>query len=261
MDQPTTTTLYTFSQGGSTTGFIVPLSSQGVGTAVLYGAGGGGAGTVSNDPVNGFCQYGGSGGGGAYVTATIIATPGSSLTVSVGKGGLGGTGATGATFPAGAGAGQNATDSSISGLVSPFATLTAGGGRGGPGLETEFDGSTGIAFGIYSIQSLGGTGGIASPGIGSNGSSYLGINGQSGRASWFTTVHAALGGGSPMGGQGGYGGVHDMSYTQFFNPNGRPGTIPGGAGGGGNDQITTDGSNYIFANGGNGADGLVLIYI
>jgi hypothetical protein len=180
------------------------------------------------------------------------------LTVIVGKGGLGGTGATGATFPAGAGAGQDATSSSISGLISPFTTLTAGGGRGGAGLQTAFDGSGNI----YAIQSFGGTGGIANPGIGPNGSSYVGLPGQDGPACWFFAPYAApVGGGSPLGGQGGYGGAFDFYYMQLFNPSGRQGTYPAGGGGGSGEQITTDGSNYVFGNGGNGADGLVRIFI
>jgi hypothetical protein len=245
--------LYVFSEAGTTTPFQVPLTSSGEGFVVLYGGGGGAAGAVISDSVSE--QIGGGGGGGAWLKAGITALPGSFLSITVGMGGTGGQGVTGAgDLPAGSGAGSDATQSSISGLVTPFVILLAGGGFGAPGLDVHVGGTS-----LSEVYSRGGTGGIPIPAIGPNGSSYTANFGQAGMSGnlWFDGV-GGIGGGCPNGGAGGVPGNYANEATQD-DALGGVGTTPGGGGGGG--SVYDGATDTLPRDGGNGANGLVLLYI
>lgn len=251
--------LFAFADPGSTAMFMVPTTSNGFGLVRLYGGGGGGAGAVQD---RSSIELAGGGGGGAYVEADIFAPPGSLLLVTVGAGGTGGSvfeiTTVPSTGPAGLGAGFDGGDSAISGLVSPFPSLTAGGGFGAPGTSTGFDNGSGPF--VSRLGSLGGTGGIPDPQLGVNGDPFVGLFGQMGGGGATQDFVAGEGGSCPKGGQGGIRGLFS-SYSDFpaAPPDdpaaGGPGTSPGGGGGGGARTSLTG------AKGGDGAPGLVLIYI
>jgi hypothetical protein len=247
--------MYVFAQPG-TTSFVVPSTSTGVGRAVLYGGGGAGAGSAGNQ-YGSLQQYGGGGGGGATIKANIFATPGSTLTITIGMGGTGGTGILGVTdqsIPAGSCAGSSGTASIVDGLLSPFSTLIAGGGWGSPGLgETAIDGP-------FNGQNncIGGTGGVTSPTIASNSMDFVAMYGQYGINGGDTNNNTSgAGGGCPNGGYGGQfatNGDSNNTATSY----GHPGIAPGGGGGGAG--ASQGGSNLVAVfTGGNGANGLVIL--
>ena len=119
-------------------GWKVPDSVTVASTIVVGGGGGGGYGGVNNRPA------GGGGGGGVIASLTQSYTPGATVSVKVGAGGLGGWAADAATVRNG--------QSSIVGVGS---TLTAlGGGGGGNNSDT----GAGSGVGDTSIATGGGSG-------------------------------------------------------------------------------------------------------
>jgi hypothetical protein len=226
---------------------------------MLYGGGGGGAGSAANYSQT-LAQYGGGGGGGASIEANIFATPGSTLTITIGMGGTGGTGifgATGQNIAAGSCSASSGTASIVDGLLSPFSTLIAGGGWGSPGLgETAPD--TGAYF---PNNSIGGTGGITSPTIVFNSLDFAAMNGQYGinGGDQFNQV-SGPGGGCPNGGYGGAASkTGDLNNTSVSY--GDPGLSPGGGGSGGGCTLDIENTGDFTSAfpGGNGANGLVIL--
>jgi hypothetical protein len=238
--------LYAFTVPG-TYSFVVPGSSGKSGSwvkgsAKLVGAGGGGAGAFYDGT---HAQAGGGGGGGAELESQIWAAAGATLTVVVGSGGLAGTGI--GTLATGLNAGTSGSASILSGLVEPFATLTAGGGFGAGGLRTS----------DYTVPPLPATGGVPIPGAFSaetGGYSYAPFDGQNGGIPGVEDGDGGAGGAAPNAGAGGYGGRYQSSGV-VLNANGGPGLAPGGGGGGGSINNTT-----AARLGGAGAAGAVYLW-
>ncbi|WP_157474154.1 G8 domain-containing protein, partial [Flavihumibacter petaseus] len=223
-------TTQTYNWTGSAQTFVVPAGVTSV-QVELWGGGGAGGGTSANQN-----KYAGGGGGGAYFRATsVVVTPGSSITVTVGRGGQGVLNANG---PAG--------EASTFASASP---VTANGGGGGGGaLNTNntaqagsagaaatgtFNGGAGIAGSTSNTYSGGGGGGAGNNGNGSAGNQDAGGNGGGG------TVGGAAGGDGLTQGAGNGGDV--------------TGLAGGGGGGRGN------GSNNATRRGGNGGNGRVIV--
>jgi hypothetical protein len=126
-----------FSTSGT---FIVPTGISSI-IIELWGGGGGGGGEFIFLPG---VAFGGGGGSGAYVRGTISVTPGQSIPVTVGTGGLGG---------------NTVVADGTSGTASSIGTFIAGGGSGSLG---------------HTGSSTGGAGGLAI-------STNIGINGETGQ--------------------------------------------------------------------------------
>ncbi len=212
-------------EGGDYT-FVVPADVNQI-TVEMWGAGGRG----------GRYQGGGSGGrggggGGAFATSTILVLPGETLTVRVGAGGSG----TGNT-PAPGG------DSWLR-RVSDNLVLA----KGGSSVGNATDGGAGGA-GASSIGELTFSGGNGAAGTtegtirGGGGGSSAGRNDAGNSATSHTGASAPSGGGS--GGNGNTG----------SNADGQAGSGPGGGGGGASKSSSSGGGQE----GGNGADGRVVL--
>jgi hypothetical protein len=216
--------------------------------ARLYGAGGGGAGGVITSLSS--VQCGGGGGGGAYLESQITATPGSTLTVTVGFGGTGGLGATGISANE-TGAGTtgiaNGGDTRVAGLITPFATLIAGGGHAALGLAG--DGTT-----VSNQPDVGGTGGIPTPSTTIPAQQFVALGGQQGSNGNSNTGLSGSGGACPNGGAGGAAGTCSFGLAlSMIAPT--PGLQPGGGGAGG----SLFGANQDPYDGTSGANGLVVL--
>jgi hypothetical protein len=164
----------------------VPLNVSWV-KARVWGAGGGGGGNYVQGASGG-------GGGGGYSEEILFVTPGSSIVVTVGQGGLGGGNS---SVSASANNGLSGGSSSFGNLIS------ATGGVGGFGSLT----------GSYGVGGIGGRGYgnslVAAGGLGSAG---------------FTIGTSGLGGAGGAAAMGGAGGAAGPGYS---------GSFPGGGGGGG----------------------------
>jgi len=228
------TTVLSFATIGTCT-WDVPTGITSVQTLVLAGGGGGGS-------DNG----GGGGAGGLIYDTTVSVTPGASMTVVVGSGGLGATGA---------------STQASNGGNSSFGSLVAFGGGGGGSIDNTAgrDGGSaggraanrnGAAEGAIATTSpsqgnnggaknsggFGGGGGGGASGAGSNGGSNIGGNGGAGRAISITGTSVTYAGG------GGGGGDSNTAGT-------------GGTGGGGNgstrgDTYPTKGTDGLGGGGG-----------
>ena len=219
----------TFTSSGNWT---VPA---GVTSVTVEAWGGGGAGGGQNQNSDG----GGGGGGGAYVRSTSIAvTPGDTIAVSVGAGGVGVAGGTGGT------GGDSFFNNST--------TVMAKGGLGGaPSTGTPPAGGLGGLAAdsvgpVGSVKFSGGNGGIGrdnNTGRGGPGGSSAGTDavGTAGPAGWSTSTASAAPAGGGIGGNGG-----------SENNNGSAPASGNGGGGGGSGEGTT-------RTGGNGAAGRVVI--
>lgn len=240
-----------------TSTWTVPTGVQSIQVLVIGGGGGGGA------------DIGGGGGGGRVVETTLSVTPGSSPSLTAGKGGAAGNG----TFSTASG-----TDNTggLTGTSSSFATTTALGGSGAIGRSKnsgtasgwDYNGWTGGGAGVSvgSVTagvggtgykggiggSLGGGGGGGAGGAGSAGSANGGAGGT-GVTTSFTGTSTCYGGGggggtnntvgsATCGGQSGTSGSPTPTAAS-------PGFGGGGGGGGGN----------ASPNGGQGGSGAVFI--
>lgn len=228
----------------STYNFVVPDGVTEV-SAVCVGGGGGAAGTGGD-------RGGGGGGGGGLAYGTFTVTPGETLTVRVGVGGLSGTSNTSMGSPGGESyIRRNAT------------TLLSGGGGGGgrngssaatggtsSGSQRD-GGGTGGAGGAYAYNNAGGAGGGAAGysgngGGGANGNGNSGGgNGSGGGGGGGSTNSSSCGGGGGVGLYGeGASGVKPSS-------SGDPGT---GGSGGTNGSVGNNSSHGGVCGGGGGAD-------
>ncbi len=163
--------------------------------------------------------YGGGGGGGAYILALVDVSPLSSIPVTIGVGGAGGAQAT-AGSPGG---------STI------FGTLSAGGGQGGQPQTGSSNGASG-AGGIAPTSGV-----LIGYNGADSGSLDGGISGSTVGPPGTASTAPALPTGNYMETSGSGGG---------YSANG---ASPGGGGGGGGFI------NSIVSNGGNGANGLVIV--
>ncbi len=203
-----------FNSTGVNVTYLVPQNVYAI-QVYMWGAGGGGG-----DNTRGATTYGG---GGGFVEGTLCVTPGESLTIIVGKGGLYGTTSTSNSY-GGGGAGGNNGNRNYTGQGGGRSAIrrgttelvTAGGGGGGG--ETRDANSANVKGGV------GGAGGGLVANDGANYNIATQTGGKAGR-----------GGTQTSGGQGGLaisgdGGAGDNG-TQFFGGNGN--SLNGRAGGGG----------------------------
>lgn len=216
-----------------------------------WGAGGAGAGSDSTN------TRGGGGGGGAYLSKKFIASElSSTVTVTIGSGGLG-------VLDGSGNAGGNTTFGSY---------LTSyGGGGGGKGTAGGGGGGAGVlGAGGNSTSNTGAAGGGPNGGA-ANGSADFGGGGGGTAAGGGLSSYGgggggstAAGGGSVYGGGGGGGGqtaTQTSGGSSVFggaggasgnDANGSNGSVPGGGGGG----TYSSASNYT---GGNGANGKCIV--
>ena len=227
--------------------YVVPAGVTSV-SVVAVGGGGGGGGTNDTN------SRGGGGGGALAYVNNISVTPGETLTVTVGAGGLGGAnGASGtsgdesalqrsATYLVRAGRGSGGTQGAAArggavyvgtggeggtGAVAATSNGTGGGGAGGyagAGGAGNSDNSNGSA----AAASSGGGGGGASGNFGS-------IGGGGGGGVGILGIGATGTGGIATGG-GGVGGSGGANGTTATTDAGAAGGAYGGGGGGANDD-------------------------
>jgi hypothetical protein len=190
----------TFGYAGDDQDFVVPAGVTQV-VVKLWGAGGGSHNTAD-------------GGAGGFVTGTLAVTPGETLTIVIGQGGLngesaygGGGGSTEDSNPARGGGGRSAVRRGAIELV----TAGGGGGAGNSQSGGAGGGETGQQAGpaSYSTANNGGAGGGGGQNSGGQGGG--GIGGQAGAALQGASAghHAGGGGGGGWygGGSGGAGGT------------------------------------------------------
>lgn len=207
--------------------FNVPAGITSLSVNALGGGGGGQGGS------------GAAGGGGEYAAATVPVTPGETLTVTIGTGGLGGT-----TANNGAGGAGLSSTLSRAGVALLEAHGGAGGATGytvggtGSAASTHFDG--GSSPGNFLGTGSGGSGGGSSAGTMTAGTAGHPNAGATGGA----------GGAAPTG--GGAGGAGGAAVGTGAIP-GTIGSVPGGGGGSGGLGTVAG------ANGGAGARGQMII--
>jgi len=246
-------TINKYTLSGTTTGtfnWVVPIGVTQAEVLVVAGGGAGGN------------YYGGGGGAGGLVyTSNKSVTPGSSIEVVVGAGGLGVTGP--------GGIGENSKFSDIIALggggggYSNNAYATEGGSGGGGGgygyitggaasQPTSSSGGYGNAGGAggSGVKSSGGGGGAGSAGSAGSGSvSGAGGSGKAYSITGTSLYYAAGGGGGSEGGTAGLGGS-SIGGNGSATGVGSAGTAGTGSGGGGGRQ---------FMDGGPGGSGVVII--
>jgi hypothetical protein len=230
----------------------VAITSQAITANYLIVAGGAGGGG----------GIGGGGGAGGLLTGSIVLTPSSVYTATIGAGGAGGnnttkgtsgvnsslTGVTAAVGGGGGGAGQSA----------PNYGGNTGGSGGGGGNSVAGGSATsgqGYAGGTSTVSSGFGGGGGASV-AGSNGSANTGGAGGNGTVSSITgstVTYAGGGGGGAYIGTGGAAGSGGGGAGTGNDTVGTDGTVNTGGGGGGGGYTATG------ANGGAGGSGIVII--
>lgn len=252
-----------FTSPGTTQDFVVPDWVSSV-TVKVWGAAGGGRGTEA-------------GGGGGFVTGSLAATPGETLTLYVAKGGIAGDGQYGAN---GGGA------SAILRGATPLVISPGGGGSPSSGIGPLYSGGggttgqtgTGAAGGGPGTQASVGSGGVGSRSTGIDGNGHNGGDGGGSGAytpapawGYGTGGRGAYKGGDTggSGGGGGYyggggGGCHDSGIGHgggggsAFVPDGGSTTAASGSTPGGSDD--TDRAGYAGGvAGGNGDDGYIVI--
>ncbi len=209
--------------------FVVPPGVTSI-TVKAWGAGGGGG---ERSPNN--ADAGGGGGGGGYAGGVMTVTPLSTITVTVGTGGVGAI-ANGANGTAGGNSIVTDGTSTVTATGGGFGTSVNGGGAGGAGGTATFAGTV-----ASQVTRTGGAGAGANTGanFGGGGGGGAGDSGNGGAASGTTAGTAGTGsGGAGGGGSNGGGGAG-------------AGSLYGGGGGGASDT----GSSVA----GNGADGQVIV--
>lgn len=214
------TTTQTFTSDGT---FVVPI---GVTSVQVQAWGGGGAGGgCSNNARN----TGGGGGGGAYRLVTNVAvSPGASINVTVGAGGIGVSNANGgnggnSTFASGtpvvanggSGGGRGTTLLAINGTGGTGGTGTFNGGTGGTGNSVAgvSTGNSGGGGGGAGEAGNGGNANINNPG---NGGASNGGNGANGRTTNGNGDDATDLGGGGSGGRNGNSGTSNRSGGDGF---------------------------------------------
>jgi hypothetical protein len=203
-------------------GFVTSPTSPSISYLVIAGGGGGGAGP------------GGGGGAGGLLSGTLVASVGTTYTVTVGAGGA----STPGTWPSASGVAEgNPGNNSVLGSL----TATGGGGGGGNSVTPTSNRNGG---------SGGGGAGSGSTGAGGSGTSGQGFAG--GTSSTSTGDGAGGGGASVVGsntsgnnaGSGGAGLASTITGTSV--------TYGGGGGGGGSSGATNQGVNGGTGGGGRG---------
>lgn len=201
----------------TSTTWVVPACVTSI-TVRAWGGGGGGGGASATD------RNGGGGGGGAYCTRVETVTPGETLTITVGAGGVGVSANTG-------GAGGF---SQVAHSVGPVVFCRAAGGAGGQrGANNTSAGAGGAGGAIASnipagTGFRGGNGGASDPNTALDQSGGGGGGAGSGSIGGDGAIITAGIAGSPGGGAGGVG----IGTSISTGGNGSPGIVLGGGGGG-----------------------------
>lgn len=239
------------SQGAAT--YTVPAGVTSI-TVKAWGGGGGGGG-------GGAGGFGGGGGGGGYATSTLSVTPGETLDLYVGAGGIGGTFSSGGA-DAGGGGGGGGYSSLYRG--STLLTLAAGGGGGGGARAARTGGDGGAGGGSSGIagtagytnngngggggtQVAGGAGGTNTNSGGNDGSAGASLSGGAGADG--RNGDGTDGSGSAGGQMGGAdGGSPNISTTRAGGGGGGGGLYGGGGG-----AATTSTTNASGGGGGGGS--------
>lgn len=228
--------------------FVVPA---GVGQIIVNGYGGGGGGGAGYVTGGGTTGAGGGGGSGAsIITASMLVTPGETLTVTVGGGGAGGTAVSGNGNP-----GTIGSNSLVSGAL---ATLNFPGGTPGTGGTTSTAGTAGSQITVLAtVNSVGGAGGTyTNAGFAGTGSIRVVAGGTAGG----TPPGGGGGGGggscTTVGGTGGLGAQTIGGGSTPANPGDAAPANSGSGGGGGGGAAGGPG-----AAGGNGGSGRIEIII
>lgn len=197
------------------------------GTKSIIAEGVGGGGGAGGAPFTSSGYYTGTGGGGAggYFKTRITNIP-ASISVTVGKGGAGGLG----------GSAGNVTDGADGGQTYLGSYAQASGGKGSTASSSPQN--TGVSYRFGS-----GFGGFATNGA------ILNCNGGDGTASIVISV------GSGLSGTGGASYFSSGGSPTPFNSSGVSGKY--GSGGGG---VVSMSNPSTVCNGGNGGDGIVVIY-
>jgi hypothetical protein len=239
-------TYYFTTPNGTTTSTVYQISVVGAG-------GGGGDGTILSDGAS--VPGTGAGGGGYLVGGVSGLQPGTTITVTVGAGGvytLSNTGTSGGS--------SSASTSSF--------TLNAGGGAGGESAWSS--GQYFVSGGIYCAYIYGGSGGSNSA-SGSNINVITNDQGYQGNTTGSTPIcEGDNNNGGNSGGNMGTGGSTPYTLNSAGNEiriglNGNPGNPYGGGGSGGDMIASTDvphtgGQNGNgYSSGGAGASGMVSI--
>ena len=229
IDPNVSTQIATFTAGG-TTSWVCPVSFVGTATVVVVAGGGSGGRAGSNGS-------GGGGAGGVLYATTVAVNPGSTYTVTVGRGGNPGNG-------------EN----------SVFNNLTAIGGGRGAGIDTGVTGSNGGSGG----GGAGGSGGVATASQGNSGASGSGGGGGGafgsgsagtggpGRSFVFSGTTYSVGGGGgayASGASGGYGGGSGSSSSTVVGTAGSANTGGGGGGSGATISAAPGGSGIVIITG------------
>jgi hypothetical protein len=207
--------------------WTVPDGVTSVEYLVVAGGGGG---------ANGYDNAGGGGGGGGMaLTGNLSVTPGSTLNITVGDGGLGG-------------ANSRLNNAGNAGGNTIFHTITALGGGGGFGSRTvasagasQVGNTIAPAGGGGSSGGYGGKGGGGATGVGSSNSGTTGGAGGAGFTSTISGISLVYG----------IGGAGANSGTQNAGTNGSPNTGNGGRAGGATSSSSTAG--------GKGGSGIVIL--
>jgi hypothetical protein len=231
--------------------FIVPANISSIDVTVVGGGGGGGGTEYRNA---------GGGGGGGYVVSQygIPVTPGQSINVTIGAGGIGGDDIPG-----------------TNGQSSQFASIVASGGSGGnsSGLYGGYGGDGGSGGGGGGPESGGGGDGGSNGSDGTSGNHSMHTNepGEGGYGQGTITygvngvLYAGGGGGGAGcsrdtfgdGGSGGGGrGGYDDGYSTGYGISAQSGTPNTGGGGGGAGGAYTP---YYIVAAGNGGSGIVVV--
>lgn len=233
---PSNKTKYTYAYTGSNQTFTVPAGVNYI-FVKLWGAGGGAG-------IPGGWTYGADAGGGGHTRGLFPVTPGSTIIVVVGRGGVTANGST--QSYGGGGTGQNNSDSRYGGQgggycgifvgsVSQANALAIAAGGGGGGTSRAWTGNIGGAGGGLVGQrgsspydgkvNAGGAGGTQSAG-GATGTNYPAVGNSAGGPGSALQGGFGFNGGYGGGGGGGYYGGGGGSYSE-------PNTMAGGGGGSG----------------------------
>jgi hypothetical protein len=193
-----------------------------------------------------------------YDSSTTFTMPAGKSEVLVIVTGGGGGGGVNASCGAGGGAGATVEDyeNLAPGTVVPI-TVGAG-GAGGASTSSWSTGSAGgtSSFGAYAVAG-GGGGGSNYDEAGAGGVPTAGliqIPGGDGGVALGTSGTLSGGGGASYWGGGGQGAYYGFHGSSPFHSNGTNGSAPGSGGGGGDPSMLSP------ASGGNGANGMVLVY-
>ena len=204
--------------------WVVPSNVTTLTQVLIVGGGGGGGHDIG----------GGGGGGGVIELSNVSVTPGATIPVTVGGGGVGNTG--------------YATNPASNGQDSVFLSNTAvGGGAGGSGGETGKNGGSGGGggYGAHSRSPVGGNSTQSAPGLGnSGGGSFANFSsGAGGGGAGGVGQNTGSGGNTEQGGNGGAGISSTITGTlRFYAGGGGGGSQPAGSG--------TTGGSGVGGNGG-----------